>query len=1067
MLRHLPVILFALLTAFPAAAQPTTAIQATACTFRMDDASAISGAEVTASVGGLGGVSGLTDAAGCVTLSIPINVGVEDGSDLPTVFAAGEPYPNPTRDAFTIPFDAGVRQQVLFQVYDLQGRSVAPLVIAEVGPGSHRMETHLGGAAPGVYIYRFQSDAGSLSGTLVKMGDGGSAGSPAVRFAAGDGQPIVRSSAQSVLRIVRFEAARAGFNTLVADRDVEDGGRVDLMLVPIDTGDGNRAPVITPINNITLPEGTTQAVSVLSSDSDGDAIELEAVITADAGGAPAPSGFFVFVDNGDGTGVLQLSPASGEAGAYTAIVTAGDGELTTTESFAVIVTAVGANAPPVLEAIANANVTEGQTLEIAVAASDADGDAITLSAVVTGESGAAAFAGFFDNGDGTGTLTLSPSTGDVGDYEAVITATDGEDNSTETFTVTVQAPGVNQPPALNPIGNVTLFEGETETVNVAASDPDGDMLTLEVSAMPSGGGNAPAGLFTFTDNGNGSGELVLSPDAGSAGVYTVTATASDASSQVETSFTLTVQTNTSGNNPPSVTPISDKSVEEGDNLQFTVSATDPDDDGLVLSASVVNAEGQTMGTAFFNFKDNFDNSGTIKFAPDPGDFGDYTVTISASDGQLSATATFTLTVIAPGGNSAPVVADIGDKAVIEGNTLTVNVTASDVNGDPLTLSAGIVASGGGGVGSGFFDFVDNGNGAGTLTVTPGNGDAGTYTATITADDGTVTGEKTFIITVLEPGGEGGMIPLTDMGSQTYLGFSGGLYPNASNTMPAAHHTAGVNIANSIEPLDLSGNPSPSGNYVMVSVGMSNTTQEFCSQDTELPCDDWTFMGQALNDPAVNTSNLVIVNGARGGQAADSWERADDDNYDRIINDKLIPQGLSAAQVQIAWVKVANRLPETSLPAANADAYRLEEQNAKIVRALRANFPNLKMVFLSSRIYAGYATTILNPEPYAYESAFGVKWAIEAQINQMSGGGEDDIAGNLDYTETAWIGWGAYMWADGLNPRSDGLFWERDDLESDGTHPSPFGEEKVGAQLLDFFKNSPQTKCWFLENGVCE
>ena len=40
---------------------------------------------------------------------------------------------------------------------------------------------------------------------------------------------------------------------------------------------------------------------------------------------------------------------------------------------------------------------------------------------------------------------------------------------------------------------------------------------------------------------------------------------------------------------------------------------------------------------------------------------------------------------------------------------------------------------------------------------------------------------------------------------------------------------------------------------------------------------------------------------------------------------------------------------------------------------------MKLAYLSSRTYGGYATTPLNPEPYAYESAFAVKWLIKQQI----------------------------------------------------------------------------------------
>jgi hypothetical protein len=140
----------------------------------------------------------------------------------------------------------------------------------------------------------------------------------------------------------------------------------------------------------------------------------------------------------------------------------------------------------------------------------------------------------------------------------------------------------------------------------------------------------------------------------------------------------------------------------------------------------------------------------------------------------------------------------------------------------------------------------------------------------------------------------------------------------------------------------------------------------------------------------------------------------------------------------------------------------------IVRALRVRYPNLQQVFISSRIYGGYATTPLNPEPYAYESGFSVKWLIQAQISQVQAGTiSDGRAGDLSDAVAPWLAWGPYLWADGMTARSDGLVWERQDLTaSDGTHPSQSGQAKVGAMLLEFFKGSPYTSCWFLGGRTC-
>src|SRR5207248_1618692 len=89
--------------------------------------------------------------------------------------------------------------------------------------------------------------------------------------------------------------------------------------------------------------------------------------------------------------------------------------------------------------------------------------------------------------------------------------------------------------------------------------------------------------------------------------------------------------------------------------------------------------------------------------------------------------------------------------------------------------------------------------------------------------------------------------------------------------------------------------------------------------------------------------------------------------------------------------------------------------------------------------------------------------IESQIKQMSSGGIDPRAGDLNYANgtAPWIAWGSYLWADGLNPRSDGLTWQQSDFEGDGTHPSTAGETKVGTMLMNYFLDSPFTEPWFV------
>jgi hypothetical protein len=78
-----------------------------------------------------------------------------------------------------------------------------------------------------------------------------------------------------------------------------------------------------------------------------------------------------------------------------------------------------------------------------------------------------------------------------------------------------------------------------------------------------------------------------------------------------------------------------------------------------------------------------------------------------------------------------------------------------------------------------------------------------------------------------------------------------------------HEAAGVELAKSIRPLDANGQPSDDGKIVLLSIGMSNATQEF------------SMFKQIADSDQEENPKLVIVDGAQGGMTASVIRNPDD------------------------------------------------------------------------------------------------------------------------------------------------------------------------------------------------
>jgi hypothetical protein len=268
----------------------------------------------------------------------------------------------------------------------------------------------------------------------------------------------------------------------------------------------------------------------------------------------------------------------------------------------------------------------------------------------------------------------------------------------------------------------------------------------------------------------------------------------------------------------------------------------------------------------------------------------------------------------------------------------------------------------------------------------------------------------------------GLVPLTDMGRRRYRGFRGGLYPAGRNRPSIDYLRKGLAAARQVRPID--------GKIVLLSIGMSNATAEFSA-----------FKRVADRDPA-KSPTLTIVDGAQDGWDAERMKS--DPTYWDSVDARLIAAGVSAKQVQAVWLKEAIAGEDRRFP---KDARALQADLRAIIRSMHVRYPNLRLIYLSSRTYGGYAITGLNPEPAAYDSGYAVRGVIQ-----------DRMSGKL---KGPWLGWGPYLWTDGLRGRSDGMVWACQDVDDDGTHPSKTGVQKVVTLLTAFFKTDPTARRWFV------
>ncbi|MBE9061110.1 S-layer family protein [cf. Phormidesmis sp. LEGE 11477] len=476
---------------------------------------------------------------------------------------------------------------------------------------------------------------------------------------------------------------------------VSDGELSDVGTVTVAVGAVNKIPTATD-DEFSGSEDTPISGNVLGNDTDLDGDDLSAELATEP-----TDGTVTF--NADGS--FEYTPTANFNGSDSFTYTVSDGELSDTGTVNITVDPIN-DVPIAVED--SGNTTEDESVAIDVLSNDTDLDGDTLSATLAeGPTNGSVET----NTDGS--FEYTPSANFNGSDSFTYTLSDGEASVEGSVIVNIEA--VNDAPvAINDSGNT--LESEAIEIDVLGNDTDIDGDTLSISTLS----NAANGSAVVTAGGT----VEYTPNVGFSGNDSFTYAVSDG--ELTDVGTVTVSVGAINKAPDAV---DDEFIGTEDTLiEGNVLGNDTDLDGDDLSAEL--ATDPTNGTVILNA------DGSFEYTPDANFNGSDSFTYTASDGELSDTATVSLSVTPV--NDAPVATD-DSGTTLENESVIVDVLSNDTDIDSDGLTATLSTG------------PDNGsvvvNADGSFEYTPDAGFSGSDSFTYLVSDGELSDTGTVNVTV--------------------------------------------------------------------------------------------------------------------------------------------------------------------------------------------------------------------------------------------------------------------------------------------------------------------------------
>lgn len=285
------------------------------------------------------------------------------------------------------------------------------------------------------------------------------------------------------------------------------------------------------------------------------------------------------------------------------------------------------------------------------------------------------------------------------------------------------------------------------------------------------------------------------------------------------------------------------------------------------------------------------------------------------------------------------------------------------------------------------------------------------------------------------------VPLTELGPGLYRGYVGGLYPGGANHPSGTYAADLLATSNNIVPINVNGNPDPKGHVVFISMGGSTGGKNMTA-----------LIGKTRNNPQTY-SRLKIMNGNQPAQKATlSTIKNPNSLYWVHVSQILSGHKSSFKQVQVVYLETDDGVTTLKFP----DRPNIIKQRIKdCLRTMKKKMPNLKVVYVLGRTRTFPNTkTPWNTEPSPYYFGWACKWAIEDQINGVSGT-EYKGPGAV----SPMLAWGFYQWADSLPRQSDKFYWRYSETK-DGLHANEVGQDTLASRFQKFLFADPNSSKWY-------